>query len=551
MRKRLTAFIFALFLGAVPLLSGCTTPIDYDSMPKPEYTTEDPADNKEIEQETVIIPDAVSADTHKPGNFVLSPEEYSESYQLEFNSDAEAHTEGLSGYNGTGFICLANKEYATLTVTVPSSQHYKIGVRICTAGTKVAIITGGDKETDSADGSYKTIDGTVWGAVYAGESMDFTYFYLDGVYLGKGENRLTLQVLSGTAYIDDITIENSSTVSDLAFEVSNGCINKNANDSAKAVKRYLADVYGNRVLTGQYCTSGTNTEMNAIYMETGRYPAIRCADIGIFTEYYEGPDKNSEDELDMAAQWWKSGGIVSYSWYWYAPTEENSHYNISITDFNLKNAVTDNDIALLNPASLEAYRQTGRISEECLKLINDIDSVASKLKLLEAQGVPVLFRPLPEAGNGWYWWGRDKDSYLWLYKLIYRRMTEYHELNGLIWIWNGESADFYPGDDLVDIVGMDMYSDSDISGNSRMLDAIRYTIRTKPTALTECGRIPNPDYVARDNAKWLWFALWKGDYIINSDGTISYAQVSSEELDYAYNNELYITKDELPDFARY
>ncbi|MGN0618379.1 MAG: beta-mannanase, partial [Ruminiclostridium sp.] len=60
-----------------------------------------------------------------------------------------------------------------------------------------------------------------------------------------------------------------------------------------------------------------------------------------------------------------------------------------------------------------------------------------------------------------------------------------------------------------------------------------------------------PDYVGRDNAKWLWFALWKGDYIINSDGTISYAQVSAEELDYAYNNELYITKDELPDFARY
>ena len=84
-----------------------------------------------------------------------------------------------------------------------------------------------------------------------------------------------------------------------------------------------------------------------------------------------------------------------------------------------------------------------------------------------------------------------------------------------------------------------------------MLDAISYTIKSKAVALTECGRIPNPDYIVRDNAYWLWFALWKGDYIINSDGSISYERVTPEELDYAYNNELFITLDELPDFSRY
>ena len=84
-----------------------------------------------------------------------------------------------------------------------------------------------------------------------------------------------------------------------------------------------------------------------------------------------------------------------------------------------------------------------------------------------------------------------------------------------------------------------------------MMDAVGYTIKSKGTALTECGRVPDPDLIARDNAYWLWFALWKGDYIINENGGIDYSHSSADDLDRAYNNELFITLDELPDFSRY
>lgn len=539
------------FLGAVLLLSGCTTEIDYSKVTVETEETEDVVDNKEIGQETVIIPELMANDLYSPSKPVVAEEEYSEVYQPEFNTDAQSYTDGLSGFNGSGFICLGNKAYATLDIKVPSSQHYNIGIRLCSAGTAVAVITGGEKEIDSPEGDYKTIDGTVQGAVYSDESTEFSYVYLNGIYLSKGENKLTLQALSGTAYIDEVSVENAPTVTKLAYEISNSCINKNANDTTKAVKKYLADIYGNRVLTGQYCSTGTNTEINAIYMETGRYSALRCGDLGVFTEYYNGSDKNNEDEIQTAINWWKNGGLISYSWYWYAPDPENPHYSSAITDFDLSDALCDSSIAVLSPTSLEAYSQTGRVSSEAVRLIADMDVVAEKLKLLEAQDVTVLFRPLPEAGNGWYWWGKDSENYLWLYKFIYERFTEYHQLGNIIWVWDGESYDFYPGDDYVDIVGMDLYTRSDISGNSRMLDAVSYTIKSKAAALTECGRIPNPDYIVRDNAYWLWFALWKGDYIINSDGSISYERVTPEELDYAYNNELYITLDELPDFSRY
>ena len=538
-------------LGAVLLLSGCTTEIDYSKVTVETEETEDVVDNKEIEQETVIIPELMSEDLYSPSKPVVAEEEYSEIYQPEFNTDAQSYTDGLAGFNGSGFICLGNKAYATLEIKVPSSQHYNIGVRLCSAGTAVAIITGGEKETDSPEGDYKTIDGTVQGAVYSEESTEFSYVYLNGIYLSKGENKLTLQALSGTAYIDEVSVENAPTVTKLAYEISNSCVNKNANDTTKAIKKYLSDIYGNRVLTGQYCSTGTNTEINAIYMDTGRYSALRCGDLGIFTEYYNGTDKNNEDELQAAISWRKKGGLISYSWYWYAPDPDKPHYSSAITDFDLSDALCDSSIAVLSPTSLEAYLQTGRVSSEAVRLIADMDVIAEKLKLLEAQDVTVLFRPLPEAGNGWYWWGKNSENYLWLYKFIFERFTDYHQLGNIIWVWDGESYDFYPGDDYVDIVGMDLYTRSDISGNSRMLDAISYTIKSKAVALTECGRIPNPDYIVRDNAYWLWFALWKGDYIINSDGSISYERVTPEELDYAYNNELFVTLDELPDFSRY
>ncbi len=552
-RRRSTA----LFLASVLVLAACGRKIDYEQITlPPEYTsiTEDPNDpdrTKDVMQETVIIPDNFSNDLYRPTEYIITTEEFEETVQFELGSDAEVYNSGLEGYNGTGFICLSDHAMASLTITVPTSQHYDIGLRLCSNNTKTAIIAGGENEINSPDGDYTTLDGTVCGAVYAGSGNQFETYWLRGVYLGRGENKITAQAIAGTSYIDEITVKSGSTVQKLAYGVSNSCVDPNAGVAAKTVKRYLADVYGNRVLTGQFCSSGTNTEINAIYMATNRYSAIRCADIGIFTDHYKGFDKNDENEISTAAGWWKGGGLVSYSWYWQSPTDEPSCFT-SLTDFDIKKAVTDSDLVpTLNPASLETYFQTGRISRECLDLITDIDAVAQKLKTLEAEDVPVLFRPLPEAGNGWYWWGADKDGYLWLYKFIFRRFTEYHQLSNIIWIWDGESYDYYPGDEYVDIVGMDIYSTSDISGNSRMMDAVGYTIKSKLTALTECGRIPNPDYLVRDNAYWLWFALWKGDYIINSNGTIQYSHVNATELDYAYNNELFITLDELPDFSRY
>ena len=109
------------------------------------------------------------------------------------------------------------------------------------------------------------------------------------------------------------------------------------------------------------------------------------------------------------------------------------------------------------------------ISPECAAILRDIDSIATALKPLAEQDIPVLWRPLPEAGGGWYWWGADgAASYRWLWNLLWHRMTDYHQLHNLIWVWNGQSQDFLV--DYYDIAAMDIYLDENQQFQSRYED---------------------------------------------------------------------------------
>ena len=47
-----------------------------------------------------------------------------------------------------------------------------------------------------------------------------------------------------------------------------------------------------------------------------------------------------------------------------------------------------------------------------------------------------------------------------LWRLMFDRLVNYHGLNNLIWVWTTSASDdaatWYPGDDYVDILGMDI-----------------------------------------------------------------------------------------------
>ena len=67
--------------------------------------------------------------------------------------------------------------------------------------------------------------------------------------------------------------------------------------------------------------------------------------------------------------------------------------------------------------------------------------------------------------------------------------------------------------------------------------------------MSECATMPDPDLIVRDNAYWLWFAVWNWDFIVKNGTTeLSDAYTSFDMMKKVYNSDVIITRDELPDF---
>lgn len=320
-------------------------------------------------------------------------------------------------------------------------------------------------------------------------------------------------------------------------------VNPHADAGALRLMTYLCSIYGSRVLTGQQIGVESAPELEILYEVTGKYPAVYGFD---FMNYSPSRTERGAEcsDTDIAIGWWRSGGIVTFCWHWNAPKDLidlppdktwGSGFYTKATTFDLAQAIDHPE------------------SEEYQLLLRDMDVIALQLKRLQAAGVPVLWRPLHEASGGWFWWGAcGAGPYIRLWKLMFDRMTNMHKLNNLIWVWNGQHGDWYPGDEYVDIIGEDLYpSARDYSSQKEHFQRARsYTGQNKIIALSENGVLPDPDSMLRDQALWAWNCTWYGTFIYRTEEdsrrTYSSAYTGREHLIKYYNHPLTVTKDELP-----
>ena len=188
-------------------------------------------------------------------------------------------------------------------------------------------------------------------------------------------------------------------------------------------------------------------------------------------------------------------------------------------------------------------------------LLRDIDAIAEQIAILQEADVPILFRPLHEASGGWFWWGAaGPEGYIELWKLVFQRMTEYHKLNNIIWVWNGQDGDWYPGDEYVDIIGEDIYPGKQVylSQSGKFSQAVEYADSPKPIALTENGCLFDPELAFRDQAPWLWFCTWSGEFVVKNNLPLLSEEYTEEAMvRKVYEDERVITLDELPDWKQY
>ena len=348
-------------------------------------------------------------------------------------------------------------------------------------------------------------------------------------------------------FIDKLLITDASVKSDRYENAGTSIAGDEADYGRLQTMSYLKSIYGKQILTAQYCTPNTNAEIDVIYRNTGRYPAIRCGDLMYYTRAGASLLSGSNENIDieLSRQWAKQGGMVMYSWYWYSPIGKTSFYAADC-EFDVTKAVTDNEkYYTLSDEELELLLESGSISEECYTLLCDMDSVASQLKLLKNDGATVLFKPLAVSDNATYWWETDEETYKTLWRMMQIRFEKYHGLSNLIWVCPVTKGRMYPGDEYVDIIGCDIYNNSNVSQLGGMINTDSLTLNTKMTALTECCFTPDPDILYRDNAMWLWCAPWSGRYLINPSGYMTGNYISVAQMKKIYNHSLTIARDEL------
>jgi mannan endo-1,4-beta-mannosidase len=395
------------------------------------------------------------------------------------------------GFSGSGFVTNFANDGArvVLNANIPVYGLYELTIRYASPfGPKGYEIMINGK---AISGQFPQISS--WTSLNAGK-----------VLLNAGTNQLSIE--KGWGYFDVDYLElTTAAPSKNPQKPPAKLSDPNASAQAKALHQKLINAYGSGTFSGDYAF---DSQMQDIHKLTGKLPAILGGD---FMDYspsrlpYENPGNATEKNIQRVQQY---DFIMKMVWHWNAPSHLKPDqpwykgFYTYATDFNVEAAMND-------PGSAD-YKL----------IIRDLDAIAIQLKKFADAKIAVLWRPLHEAEGGWFWWGaKGPQPYIKLYRLMFDRFVNHHGLHNLLWIHNSVNKDWYPGDDVVDIMGVDSYP-SDISDPlSSLWDELQQRFDGKKLlAITEFGGVPDVEKMHMFGAKWSFFVTWPS-FLHKSDDT--------------------------------
>ncbi|QEY17200.1 glycosyl transferase family 1 [Cellvibrio sp. KY-GH-1] len=305
--------------------------------------------------------------------------------------------------------------------------------------------------------------------------------------------------------------EQDSTSANRPFKL----IDKDAIPASVALYNNLAALRGKHFLFGHQdsLAYGVNWEgdldRSDVRDVTGSNPAVYGWEIG-------GLELGHEKNLDgvnfkQMQEWIKAGfnrgGVITISWHMYSPVSGGNSWDKTPT------------VHELVPG--------GAKHEELKKYLDAFVEFNEALVVTNAQGkeqqIPIIFRPWHEHNGDWFWWGKghaSEQDYIALYQFTVKYLRDEKDQHNLIFAFSPDrsridmakfESDYfygYPGDEYVDVIGLDNYWDLGHEANTASADeqkanftaALRgiskiAQLRRKIAALTETGnngvKLPN------------------------------------------------------------
>ncbi|MCR5351661.1 MAG: glycoside hydrolase family 26 protein [Bacteroidales bacterium] len=228
----------------------------------------------------------------------------------------------------------------------------------------------------------------------------------------------------------------------------------------------------------------------------GQYPAILGLDLGgIEVGEVRNLDGNYFELMRLAAiKHHERGGLVALSWHLRNPLTGGDSWDVS----------SDQVVASILPG--------GEKHDEFVQWMDRAADWILSLKDHDGKQIPVLWRPWHEHSGSWFWWGRKLCSDA-QYNALWRMNYEYFRqrgIEGLVWAISPNYMDQhfeqwetrYPGDEYVDVIGLDCYASPDREGYIRQMRAGLASLQQmcekhgKILAVTETGLegIPDPTW---------------------------------------------------------
>lgn len=311
-------------------------------------------------------------------------------------------------------------------------------------------------------------------------------------------------------------------------------VNPNAQDCVKNVLKYLSDITYDKVITGQHTQTMEQEELHRIEEVTGKQPALLGFELLSYSPNINYLDTDEEcmtevirnyGTLKRAWEWAEKKGLITFTWHWFSPLGGRSKSFFSRnTDFDASKAVIDGTL-------------------ENRALLSDMDMMAGLLRPFCDKQIPILWRPFHEGDGGWFWWGaKGAETVKKLFRIMYDRYTNLHKLNNLIWVWNSQVPECYPGDDVVDIISRDLYppKDEHTSQGEKYHELLRITEQPKIALIGEIGTLPDVNAIHTERIGWTSFMTWSGVFCLSEQFS------SYEYMKKLYDSPCAVTKDRLP-----
>lgn len=302
--------------------------------------------------------------------------------------------------------------------------------------------------------------------------------------------------------------------------------NPNTGAEAKRLLEYLSDIGGKAILSGQESMFWDNqfatpsVRDKYVFERVDAYPALYSTDFGDF--HHESDLARRAEILNMrpgvvdaVTDYAAAGSVIQLHYHMVEPSEPDGSglrkytasapYNATL----IERALTTGD-----PLNVEYLRR--------------LDEIAGYLSILQERGVPVLWRPFHEMNGAWFWWGQQ-PGFTALWRHMWDYFTYTHNLNNLLWVfsvnyWPATAPtsmypdNYYPGDDYVDVLGVDVYRLFGHAFDKRVHDHLLALGGGRPIAITENGVMPDLEsLIASGQTRWTYWTTWFGFEAYSTD----------------------------------